>query len=787
MKKTILIFFLSLLLISLRSQEPEKVLPFRLEAEDLYLPADTVEMSVISASRSSKKIGELPITIHVITREEIIRNHYYTLIDAIKTLPGVRVSQPGSGELGESFQLRGLTGNLYTMILINGLPVKPSAVVGMPILAQLPVRQAERIEIIYGPAAAIYGADAVSGVINIITREAEKGTFVLGDISIGQENFRNTDFMVGGKAGKDKNILQYSFYGGLNEISDLNIKEKYEQIYNPMNYLHEKGYKYLLGSQYFDPADITEQVLFNQGISPSDFMNKNYMKNYEGTLNNPEMQDLPGMSSLLGFNLRFRGVSISYNNMYRRLHSSIGQSSYLYKFNNPQNFWGENIRTTTLSYSRDWTSRLSTTTNFSNITYRMDNNSNMGVTFIDYTDKVYRYAAGRDMLFEQLFTIMPFNNLEIISGITYQASGNLPQTNFLDSPFRPGAYKYFSKYVYVEDTVAGKFGINPIVYHNFSAFTQTYLSVISFRFMGGLRFDRNSLYGSSINPRFAALYIFNQRTRVRASAGFAYKAPPASMAYQSLAYKAGKNLDSLVYISIPNPDLEPEKYISVELGLARTTRKKITYDISIYYNSIWNLILNKYVRLDELNLPRAIIKPDTATVLVKKNEKDAVSRLYGLQLNIRMNDIVKSINLDAELSLSFGRSSQTAPDIIELATNFLGNFKLVPNHFGQLNVSFEPAKNLYVRVSSIWESSWLRVIIPFKDIYTSILKDFDGFYSMDAVVDYRIGSNLSAFIKVNNIFDEKYGGPVYSGTNTPLPYSPQLGRSIQIGLTYTLN
>lgn len=787
MKNSVLIFFLSLLLIPVRSQEPERVLPFRLGAEDLYLPVDTVEMSVISASRSSKKIGELPITIHVITREEIIRNHYYTLIDAIKTLPGVRVSQPGSGELGESFQLRGLTGNLYTMILINGLPVKPSAVVGMPVLAQLPVRQAERIEIIYGPAAAIYGADAVSGVINIITREAEKGTFVLGDVSIGQDNFRNTDFMVGGKAGKDKNILQYSFYGGLNETGDLNIKKKYEQIYNPMHYLHEKGYRYLLGSQYFDPADITEQVLFNYGIRPTDFMRENYMINYDGSINNPEMQDLPGMSSLLGFNLRFRGVSISYNNMYRRLHSSIGQSTYLFKYNNPQNFWGENIRTTTLSYSRDWTSRFSTTTNFSNVTYRMDNNSSMGVTFIDYTDKVYRYAAGRDMLFEQLFTFMPVNSLEIMSGITYQLSGNLPQTNFLDSPFRPGEYKYFSKYVYVEDSVSGRFGINPIVYHNISAFTQTYYSISSFRFMGGLRFDRNSLYGSSINPRLAALYIFNQRTSIRASAGFAYKAPPSSMSYQSLAYKAGTNHDSLIYLTIPNPNLEPEKYMSVELGVARTTRKRVTYDISIYYNSIRNLILNKYVRLSELSLPRAIIKPDTATVLIKENEKSAVSRLYGLQINIKMNDIVKSINLDAELSLSFGKSSQTFPDIIELATNFLGNFKLVPNHFGQLNVSMEPAKNLYIRVSSIWESSWLRVIIPFKDIYNNIFKDFDGFYSMDAVADYRIGSNLSTFIKINNIFDEKYGGPAYSGMNTPLPYSPQLGRSIQIGLTYTLN
>ena len=44
-------------------------------------------------------------------------------------------------------------------------PVRPSVVGAMPIGSQLPIRQAERIEVIYGPAATIYGADAASGVI----------------------------------------------------------------------------------------------------------------------------------------------------------------------------------------------------------------------------------------------------------------------------------------------------------------------------------------------------------------------------------------------------------------------------------------------------------------------------------------------------------------------------------------------------------------------------------------------------------------------------------------------
>src|SRR4030042_3628298 len=256
----------------------------QLDAYDLVFSVDTAEMNVISASRSSKRIGELPITIYVVTREEIVLNHYNSLIDIIKSLPGIRVSQPGSGELGESFELRGLPGNLYTMILINGLPIKPGAVIGMPIGAQLPVRQAERIEIIYGPAAAVYGADAVSGVINIITKEADKGTFVMGDISLGQLDYRRGNFMVRGKTGRNKNIMQYSFYGALSDVSDMNIKKRYEDVYNPLQYLQKASTEYNIGGKNYETAQITETLLRNAGIEHSDFIEENYPPNYEGSL-----------------------------------------------------------------------------------------------------------------------------------------------------------------------------------------------------------------------------------------------------------------------------------------------------------------------------------------------------------------------------------------------------------------------------------------------------------------------------------------------------------------------
>jgi outer membrane cobalamin receptor len=785
-------FFLLVCPLFVSGQQSDSVLNWKnqkLEAEDLLFKEDTVEMNVTSASRSSKRIGELPITIYVVTREEIILNHYNSLIDIIKSLPGVRVSQPGSGELGETFELRGLVGNLYTMILINGLPIKPS-VIGMPVAAQLPVRQAERIEVIYGPAAAVYGADAVSGVINIITKEADKGTFVLGDIGLGQLDYRSGNFMVGGKTGKNKNILQYTFYGGQSEVSDINIKRGYEEAYNPLQYLHKSGRSFSIGGTNYDPLRITETLLRSHGVNPSDFVRENYPANYNGTLTLPQIEDLPASSNNLGFQLKYRGISMSLNNMYRRTHSSLGQSPYFYKYNNPQNFWGENIRSTTLSYNREWTPKFLTTTNLSNLIYRMDNNSSMGVTFMSYTDKVYRYSAGRDILFEQMFTVMPVNSLEIISGVTYQYSGNLPQTNFLDSPFNQRNYSNFSTKADLLDTLSGNFGINPLVYHNFSLFTQTYFSLKSFRFMGGIRIDDNSHYGLSISPRLAALYIMNPGTSFRGSIGLAYKAPSSSLAWQSLAYRTGLNLDSLIYLSVPNPHLKPEKYMAVELGLVKKYRKGLNLNVSIYYNEIRNLIVDMRVPVSDLNLPRAAIRNGLDTVLMRSNSDKSVSRLYGLQGTFRMNDILKSVHMNWELSLTFATASEKFPELLQIAGDYIGyisNFTLIPKHFGQMKISARPSKNLYLQVTSIWQSSWLRLIIPFKEVYENIFKDVDGFYSMDLVANYRLGANLNCFVKVNNIFDEKFGGPVYSGMKTPLPYNPQTGRNIHFGLTYTLN
>jgi len=753
--------------------------PDRLGPENIMPSSDTNQIKVISASRSSKNLEDLPVTIYVISREEIIKNQYYSLTDVLKTLPNIKISRPGSGETGETFLMRGLTGNSYTKILVNGLPVKPTVVSGMPIGNQLPVRQAERIEIIYGPSAAIYGADAVAGVINIITREADKGSFVSGDISLGAEDYTYINFMIGGKAGKNRNILKYSFYGSKTEFNNMNIVDGNESVYNPLHYYQRTGYKFLINGNKYNPLEITEDFLLQNSIDPDTFMVFLYGPGYEGTVTMPDMQRLSSTSHMIGLELKYKGFSIAYNNMYRSMHSSVGLSPVFYKYNDPQNYWGELVHRSVLSYNKEF-GKVASTTNISSLIYRMDNNSSLGLTQLYNADKKYIYSASDDFIFEQLVTFPLIKNMELVSGAVLQSSGNLPVTNYLSDPFDKKLYKAYSKEQIQLDTLPGNFGYNPVVFSTFSAFIQSYYMLKRFRFMGGIRHDNNSLYGHNTSPRIAALVKIGKRSSVRSSLGSAYKAPPATVTYRSVAYIPANNPDSIRYIIAPNENLEPERFNTLELGFNTVFFKIFHTDISFYVYNIHNHIVHKKVPSAILDLYKAT----SDSVLIMTNNRQAMSRVFGSQTTIGVRNIIRPIKLNAELCLSYADRSDEIPDVAEIVKE---NIKLMPKHQGALKISFTPARNLYVRLEGMWMSKWMRVLIPFEDFYNDLFKNVDGYYALDGIVVFNMSSELRLYFKITNVFDEKYGGINATFLNENLPYNPQLGSNMIIGLNYSLN
>lgn len=134
---------------------------------------------VVSASGFEQAIKDAPASITVITREELQSNRVNSIAEALAHVEGVDVTSSIGKTGGLNIQMRGL-GSQYTLILIDGRRQNPAGNVvpngfGDSSSTFMPPPAAiERIEVIRGPMATLYGSDAMGGVINIITRKVSK-------------------------------------------------------------------------------------------------------------------------------------------------------------------------------------------------------------------------------------------------------------------------------------------------------------------------------------------------------------------------------------------------------------------------------------------------------------------------------------------------------------------------------------------------------------------------------------------------------------------------------------
>ncbi|MBI5497384.1 MAG: TonB-dependent receptor [Deltaproteobacteria bacterium] len=138
------------------------------EMESIY-----AERSV-TAARTEADVMDSPAFVTVITREELEQSGFRTIPEALRRIPGITVAQMTQSDFNVT--LRGLNRRLANkvLVLVDGRSVYQDFLGGTAWEA-LPVelQDVERIEVVRGPGAALYGASAFGGVVNIITRTAE--------------------------------------------------------------------------------------------------------------------------------------------------------------------------------------------------------------------------------------------------------------------------------------------------------------------------------------------------------------------------------------------------------------------------------------------------------------------------------------------------------------------------------------------------------------------------------------------------------------------------------------
>lgn len=132
-----------------------------------------IETMVVTASLTEQTTQTAPAFTSVVTGEEILSVPITALPEILGQAPGVHDYSDSSGR--DELQVRGMSGS-YTLVLLNGKRVSSSSALwrgGDFDLSSVPLSSIEQVEIVRGPMSSLYGADAIGGVINIITKAPE--------------------------------------------------------------------------------------------------------------------------------------------------------------------------------------------------------------------------------------------------------------------------------------------------------------------------------------------------------------------------------------------------------------------------------------------------------------------------------------------------------------------------------------------------------------------------------------------------------------------------------------
>jgi vitamin B12 transporter len=127
---------------------------------------------VVTATRIEEKVSEQASPVSVVTREEIDLSGAVLVGDALQGLPGVDVQRKGSPGNMENIKIRGGLAS-HTLVLIDGFPVNSPAIDGAYDISTLPTGRFDRIEVVRGPQSALYGSNAMSGVVNFLPPRPE--------------------------------------------------------------------------------------------------------------------------------------------------------------------------------------------------------------------------------------------------------------------------------------------------------------------------------------------------------------------------------------------------------------------------------------------------------------------------------------------------------------------------------------------------------------------------------------------------------------------------------------
>src|SRR3984957_6711567 len=174
---------------------------------------DLMNMQVTSVSKRTQKVADAAAAVYVITQDDLRRSGATNIPEALRLAPGIQVARIDENKWAISS--RGFNGRFADklLVLIDGRSVYTPLFSGVYWNVQdVMLEDVDRIEVIRGPGATLWGANAVDGVINIITKSAKLTQGGMVSAEVGTEERTTESARYGGKVGDNVFYRAYTKY-----------------------------------------------------------------------------------------------------------------------------------------------------------------------------------------------------------------------------------------------------------------------------------------------------------------------------------------------------------------------------------------------------------------------------------------------------------------------------------------------------------------------------------------------------------------------------------------------
>ena len=788
--------------------DPELFGPPRFERIINEIKQSGSSVQIVSVSKHAESLHEAPATVLVISREDMMSRGYVDLEQLFSDLPGFDVSRTFGPTYSNIYQ-RGYRSNNTdrTLFLVDGVEENDLWSNCAFWSRQFPVSNVERVEILYGPASTMYGANALVGVVNVITRDTEvlagkKNVGIKVNTGGGTYNTKFLDMTIALK----KNNVSFSTTVKRFTSSDENLSKYPEFNYNSNDY-NSIDYASLLGVN----SNAAGFVRANQITANNPYFNIN--RDTRGDTTSVGLTDA-GVNAARNYDKsalaqKLNGNPIGYSNM--------SDHWYLYgklKFTNVQlgyefwrsesagtNYYNDNNEAGAKNGSRwepkqsffymKYDNNISDKLNLMNFAeYRITeagadskavyllNYSNGSLGAADLAANVnpfwvtqFYYQISRQFRNEFKITYNPNSTINLVSGLEMRNSsvqGDYRTAiyigNDLVSPQKiPNALLHPASVIEIGSSSGDAMpGGNDFSIYDLGAYAQgTWKFKDIYKFTLGGRYDYNKIrvtggYGSQFNPRVALV------------------ATPGKFILKGIYASAFQNASNWTKFStntsrkVDNPNLNPEKVSNIDLSIAYRFTKDIFADL-VYYNSSFNGVVGT-----------GIVKLADGTT-TGQNQAVGALKIQGLQSNLTVK--INNYGIYANFTYSDPKNNILKDGKLTNAYQRIGD--IASFHFNAgVNATYFEHLNLNLRMNYVTN----RPVGPGTSVPANP-GNFPAFVLANGSVMYKeILPGLSVQMIINNLFDLQYSDPgIRSADGNLYSYrTPQRGRNFLFRLIYEL-